>query len=110
MPVSCADVVRVRLVGATMSGPSDSLSSRHILFASRLGREIRRLREAAGISQAELARLLGWGTQVISRLESGRGVVSAYHLVLIADVLSKSEPDHPAVLLAGMLLPPAIAP
>ena len=95
------------LIGATMSGPSDSLSSRHILFASRLGREIRRLREAAGASQADLARLLGWETQVISRLENGRGVVSVYHLVLIADALRKPEPNHPAVLLADMLLPPA---
>ena len=55
-------------------------------------------------------RLLGWETQVISRLENGRGVVSAYHLVLIADALRKSEPNHPAVLLADMLLPPADTP
>jgi transcriptional regulator with XRE-family HTH domain len=80
------------------------------MFASRLGREIKRLREATGASQTELAGLLGWAPQVISRLENGRGVVSAYHLALISEALRKPEPNHPAVLLADMLLPPSAVP
>jgi DNA-binding XRE family transcriptional regulator len=102
--------VRDTDIGATMSDPVDSPSAKHIIFASRLGREMQRLREAAGVSQAELARSLGWETQVISRLETGRGTMRAFHLVLIADALRKPEPNHPAVLLADMLLPSTAAP
>jgi hypothetical protein len=36
--------------------------------------------------------------------------VSAYHLALIADALRKPGPNHPAVLLADMLLPPSAVP
>jgi transcriptional regulator with XRE-family HTH domain len=56
-------------------------------FYSHLGRCARDAREAAGVTQEQLAAHLGLTRGSVANLEAGRQRVSAYHLVVIAAVL-----------------------
>lgn len=63
-------------------GPESSVST-------LLGREIRRQRRAAGLTQAQLATRLGCKQSAISRLEGGGVVPDIRTLARIAEVLGK---------------------
>jgi transcriptional regulator with XRE-family HTH domain/Zn-dependent peptidase ImmA (M78 family) len=73
-----------------------------------LGRRVATLREAAGLTQAELARRLHVTQSAVSRIESGSRRLSAAQLVRLAEILG----IEPGVLLAtdDALMPAAAAP
>ncbi|MEV8636491.1 helix-turn-helix transcriptional regulator [Streptosporangium sp. NPDC051023] len=52
----------------------------------RLGRELRQLRERAGLSVAETARRLGWSASKAHRIEGGRIMLSEADLVAACDL------------------------
>ena len=56
-----------------------------------IGRQVRRLREAAGLKSADLASALGVDPSAVSNLENGRRSVKAYELGVIADFLGVSQ-------------------
>lgn len=56
-----------------------------------IGRQIRRLREAAGLKAADLAGALGVDASAVSNLEHGRRSVKADELGVIADFLGVSQ-------------------
>ena len=56
-----------------------------------IGRQIRRLREAAGLKAADLAGALGVDASAVSNLEHGRRSVKAYELGAIAEFLGVSQ-------------------
>ena len=56
-------------------------------FLKKLGKNVARLREDAGISQTELALRCDKDRQSLNRLEKGRINPSAYYLSQIADEL-----------------------
>lgn len=66
-----------------------------------IGRQIRRLREAAGLKAADLASALGVDASAVSNLEHGRRSVKANELGVIADFLGVSQL---AILEPGSLL------
>lgn len=57
------------------------------VFLKKLGKNVTRLREKAGLSQAELALKCDKDKQSLNRLEKGRINPSAYYLVEIAKEL-----------------------
>lgn len=62
-------------------------------FLQQLGKNITRLREAAGLSQTELALRCDKDRQSLNRLERGRINPSIYYLLQIADELKISLSD-----------------
>ena len=56
-------------------------------FLKKLGRNVARLREEAGISQTELALRCDKDRQSLNRLEKGRINPSVYYLLQIAEEL-----------------------
>jgi len=62
-------------------------------FLQQLGTNITRLREAAGLSQTELALRCDKDRQSLNRLERGRINPSIYYLLQIADELKISLSD-----------------
>lgn len=52
----------------------------------RLGEELRRLRDLAGLTSGEAAGLAGWHQSKVSRIETGRSAVSAQDVTLLLDV------------------------
>lgn len=63
---SATDILRRRLYA---DDPSRQAQLEQVRADAQLGREIYRLRKSAGLSQKELARLVGTTESVISRLE-----------------------------------------
>lgn len=64
----------------------------------RLGLELRRLRESAGLDQATAARCLECSTSKISRMEKGEGLPKAIELELLLDLYKVSSQDARATL------------
>ena len=62
-------------------------------MAKAVGREIRRLRIASGISQERLADIVGVHRTQIGFLERGENTTSIYTLALIADALGKKASE-----------------
>jgi transcriptional regulator with XRE-family HTH domain len=63
-----------------------------------LGRQLRRLRELAGVSQGQLARLAGVSQPAVSRLEAARGLATPLLVVVkiglaLAGELRKLDPS-----------------
>lgn len=56
-------------------------------FYAQLGRRVRDAREAAGVTQEQLANRLGLTRGSVANLEAGRQRISAYHLSLTATTL-----------------------
>jgi transcriptional regulator with XRE-family HTH domain len=52
----------------------------------RLGEELRRLRDLAGLTSGEAAGLAGWHQSKVSRIETGRSAVTAQDVTLLLDV------------------------
>jgi putative transcriptional regulator len=63
------------------------------IFLKKLGRNVARLREKAGISQTELALRCDKDRQSLNRLEKGRINPSAYYLLQIAEELKVPTKD-----------------
>jgi transcriptional regulator with XRE-family HTH domain len=57
----------------------------------RLGGELRRIREAAGLSGSELARAIGWSQSKVSRVETGRFGASLAELAELLDFYQVPE-------------------
>jgi transcriptional regulator with XRE-family HTH domain len=64
----------------------------------RLAAELRRLRERAGFVGEEVARLLGWSTSKISRIERGQTGVKSEDLQLLLDLYSVEQPHREELL------------
>lgn len=62
-------------------------------FLKQLGKNVARLREAAGLSQTELALRCDKDRQSLNRLEKGRINPSVYYLSQIAEELKVSLKD-----------------
>ncbi|MGA4544416.1 helix-turn-helix domain-containing protein [Uniformispora flossi] len=60
----------------------------------RLGGELRRLREATGMSSLEVADVLGCSQAKISRMENGIVTTRVGDLLLLLDTYSVSDPQH----------------
>lgn len=58
------------------------------VFLKKLGKNIARIREEAGLSQTELALRCDKDKQSLNRLEKGRINASAYYLAQIAEELN----------------------
>ena len=77
----------------------------------RLGRSIRALREARGVSVAELARRAGLSTRFVTEIQAGRGNVSIVRLSALASALgttasrivAEAESDGRAPRLVALL-------
>lgn len=52
----------------------------------RLGEELRRLRDLAGLTSGEAARMAGWHQSKVSRIETGRSSVSPQDVTLLLDL------------------------
>src|SRR5882757_10715639 len=52
----------------------------------RLGEELRRLRDLAGLTSGEAARMAGWHQSKVSRIETGRSSVRAADVTVLLDV------------------------
>jgi hypothetical protein len=52
----------------------------------RLGEELRRLRDLAGLTSGEAARMAGWHQSKVSRIETGRSSVRAEDVTVLLDV------------------------
>ncbi|HEY5836561.1 helix-turn-helix domain-containing protein [Streptomyces sp.] len=59
----------------------------------RLGEELRRLRDQAGLTSGEAAGLAGWHQSKISRIETGRSSVRAEDVALLLDVYAVRDRD-----------------
>lgn len=53
-------------------------------YTQRLGQAIRKTRKLHGLTQADLAKMLGVTFQQIAKYENGRDRISAYKLILLA--------------------------
>ncbi|MGW6742272.1 helix-turn-helix domain-containing protein [Streptomyces sp. NPDC055025] len=70
----------------------------------RLGEELRGLRQRAGLTSGETARLLGWHQSKVSRIETGASGVKDEDLAGLLDALGITDPQLRALLgaLAGI--------
>jgi transcriptional regulator with XRE-family HTH domain len=59
----------------------------------RLGEELRRLRDLAGLTSGEAAALAGWHQSKISRIETGRSSVRAEDVTLLLNVYAVTDRD-----------------
>jgi hypothetical protein len=75
------------------------------IFRRRLGQELRRFREASGISQDLAADVNGWNRDAMSKIERGERPIGMFEYLRLMWFYQELEPDHPAVALAARLLP-----
>nr|WSZ94831.1 helix-turn-helix domain-containing protein [Streptomyces sp. NBC_00857] len=66
----------------------------------RLGDELRKLRQSAGLTSGDTARLLGWHQSKVSRIETGASGVKDEDLAALLDALGISDPQLRALLSA----------
>lgn len=59
----------------------------------RLGEELRRLRDLAGLTSGEAAGRAGWHQSKVSRIETGRSSVSAQDVTVLLDVYAVRDRD-----------------
>ena len=59
----------------------------------RLGEELRRLRDLAGLTSGEAAGLAGWHQSKVSRIETGRSSVRAEDVTVLLDVYAVRDRD-----------------
>jgi transcriptional regulator with XRE-family HTH domain len=67
----------------------------------RVGAELRRLREAAGLSGEQVARALGWSQPKVSRIEMGRHAFTVKDVAQLLDLYGVAEEDVRAELLGA---------
>ncbi|MFI5804885.1 helix-turn-helix domain-containing protein [Streptomyces sp. NPDC051561] len=59
----------------------------------KLGEELRRLRDRAGLTSPEAARLVGWHQSKVSRIETGRSGARPQDVALLLEVYGVREPQ-----------------
>ncbi|QKV91194.1 helix-turn-helix domain-containing protein [Streptomyces sp. NA02950] len=64
----------------------------------KLGAELRRQRDLAGLTSGEAARLLGWHQSKVSRIETGRSGAKAADVARLLDLYGVADPDLRALL------------
>jgi len=79
--------------------------ARRDLFYAQVGRELRRFREAAGLSQGAIGEALGHTRDWTSKVERGDIPIDLFSYTRLMAFHQELAPDHPAVALAGRLLP-----
>jgi transcriptional regulator with XRE-family HTH domain len=67
----------------------------------RVGAELRRLREAAGLSGEQVARVLGWSQPKVSRIEMGRTAFTVKDVAQLLALYGVAEDDVRAELLGA---------
>ena len=75
------------------------------IFRRQVGTELRRLREAYGLSQAAVAGAFGWQRDAMSKIERGDSLLGMYEYLRLLAYYRERVPNHPAVALADLLLP-----
>ncbi|MFG3257642.1 helix-turn-helix domain-containing protein [Streptomyces sp. NPDC048172] len=66
----------------------------------KLGAELRRLRDKAGVTSRDAAELVGWHQSKVSRIETGRSGIKPADLVRLLDAYRVEDPDLRALLAA----------
>lgn len=67
-------------------------------FYASLGADIRRMREAAALTQQDLANLLDWSNRgAIQKVEAGLRRLNVYDYLRLLNQIRDIEPDHPAI-------------
>jgi transcriptional regulator with XRE-family HTH domain len=64
----------------------------------KLGEELRRLRDRAGLTSPEAARLVGWHQSKVSRIETGRSGVKPDDVALLLAAYDVRDPQHRMLL------------
>jgi transcriptional regulator with XRE-family HTH domain len=72
----------------------DVTTSSPVVRRRRLGLELRRLREAAGLKGAEAARLLKWSASKLSRVEAGRSTPVPTDVIRLLDLYQVTDPEQ----------------
>jgi transcriptional regulator with XRE-family HTH domain len=75
------------------------------IFRRQVGRELRELREAYGLSQATVADVFGWNRDAMSKIERGATPLGMFEYLRLMLFYRERVPEHPAVALAARLLP-----
>ncbi|MEV6316984.1 helix-turn-helix transcriptional regulator [Streptomyces sp. NPDC051776] len=66
----------------------------------KLGEELRRQRDIAGLTSGEAGRLAGWHQSKVSRIETGRSGVKAEDVTRLLDVYGVTDPELRSLLVA----------
>ncbi|MFG2191817.1 helix-turn-helix domain-containing protein [Streptomyces sp. NPDC048639] len=66
----------------------------------KLGEELRRQRDIAGLTSGEAARLAGWHQSKVSRIETGRSGVKSEDVTRLLDVYGVTDPELRSLLAA----------
>lgn len=79
----------------------ERLAARRQKYEARIGADLHYLRTTAPdkITQEDISTLLGHEKMWLSRVEHGKITLSAAELILLGDMLRRSDPDHPLVTL-----------
>ncbi|WP_433548735.1 helix-turn-helix domain-containing protein [Streptomyces sp. CA-294286] len=64
----------------------------------KLGEELRRLRDRAGLTSPQAARLVGWHQSKVSRIETGRSGVKPSDVALLLAAYDVRDPQHRSLL------------
>jgi transcriptional regulator with XRE-family HTH domain len=83
-------LLRRRIVATLM----DVTTSSPVVRRRRLGRELRALREKAGLKGDEAAKRLGWSNSKLSRIELGRTPAAAADVTKLLDLYSIRDPER----------------
>lgn len=81
------------------------LDPRRLEFLTRLGAELRELREASGVPQQTIADLFGWQRDAVAKLENGTNQIQLYDYLRLMRSFAELAPEHPALPLADQLIP-----
>ena len=65
-------------------------------FFGSLGADIKEMRERIGLSQAEIANVMGWGRFAMSKIETGQTNLSLFDYLRLISTLEEAERGHPA--------------
>jgi hypothetical protein len=71
----------------------------------RIRKDVRAIREAAGLSQEAIGDLFGWQKAAVSKVEKGYYRIRLSDYLRIVDFCRDAIPDHPALALADYYAP-----
>jgi transcriptional regulator with XRE-family HTH domain len=87
-----------------IAGDIAMVNSSEDVFLTRVGNDLRTLREAGGLSQQAVADLFGWQRDAISKVERGERNLTVYDYLRLLRFFRDVAPDHPALALAERYL------
>lgn len=79
-------------------------NARRDVFHEAIGADLRKHREAAELRQEDLADIVGWNKDAISKAERGQFPIKLYDYLVLMRFLRDTDPTHPAVALAERVL------